>query len=280
MTSPPYIPSVRARSLGRRLREAREAADIRVGAAAASLGWSQGKVSHIESGRNRPSERDVELLLDLYGVRRPQRDELLALAREVDRRGWWNDYTDVLHGPYVALEDAAHTVLGWAPQVVPGLLQTPEYATEIMRIAHTDDEDVERRVRARVQRQLLLTRPSSPASLHVVLSEQILHNPVGGPDVMRDQLYRLVSEAHRPNVTLQILETASGAHAGLEGMFIVLKFPAPDPDVAYVEGVHGVVYLESPQTVADCNVRFESLHKQALDSDASAELIKAVARSM
>jgi transcriptional regulator with XRE-family HTH domain len=279
---PSYIPSVRARRLARSLREAREQADIRVTAAAARLGWSQPKLSKIEGARTKPSERDVADLLDLYGVTTPDRDAILALAREADKRGWWTDYIDVLHGPYVALEDASEQILGWAPQVIPGLLQTPEYAYEIMRAGHPNEpDDVERRVRARIQRQLLLSRGHAPARLHVILDESILEKPVGGAEIMRDQLYKVAGEAHRPNVTVQVLPKTTGTHAGLEGAFIVLQFGEPaDPDVAYVEGVHGVVYLESPQAVAECNVRFEALHKQALDHDESVSLIKEAAKGL
>jgi transcriptional regulator with XRE-family HTH domain len=276
---PAYIPSVRARRLARSLREAREAAGYRVTAAAASLGWSQPKLSHIEKGRTKPTVGDVERMLDLYGVTTPDRDALVALAAEADRRGWWTDYLDVLHGPYVVLEDAAAHILDWAPQVVPGLLQTPEYAREVMMLAHGHDSNgVERRVRARVQRQMLLTRPHPPR-FHVILDESVLMRPIGGRQVMRDQLYRLLSDADRGNVTVQILPLTAGGHPGLDGTFIVLRFAEPDdPDVAYVEGVHGAVYLESAQAVAQCSVRFEGLRAQALSPEESAEVIRSAAK--
>lgn len=281
-TDPPYIPSVRARRLARSLRDYREQADFRVGAAAASLGWSQSKLSKIEGGRTKPSEGDVGRILDLYGVTTPDRDAILALAREAERRGWWTDYVDVLHGPYVAAEDAAARILDWAPQVVPGLLQTPEYACEIMRAGHPDDPaDIERRVRARIQRQMLLTRETDPTHFHVVLDEPVLERPIGGPGIMRDQLYKLAAMARKPNVTIQVLSKASGTHAGLDGTFILLEFVEPaDPPVAYVEGLHGVVYLESPRSATECKDRFERLCEQALDPDKSVALIKESAKRM
>lgn len=274
---PPYIPSVRARRLARSLREYREQAGLGVTAAAASLGWSQPKLSHIEKGRTKPSDSDVALMLDLYGVTSPDRDAILALAQEAERRGWWTDYADVLHGPYVAAEDAAARILSWAPQVIPGLLQTPQYAWEVMKTGYPDDPaSVERRVRARIQRQMLLTRENSPALLHVVLDEFVLERPIGGLTIMRDQLHKLVSEARRSNVTVQVLPKTVGAHAGLEGNFILLEFAELlDPNVAYVEGVHGVVYLESPQAGAECKDRFERLEREALDTEESVALIKA-----
>lgn len=279
---PPYIPSVRARRLARSLREAREQVGLGVGAAAAQLGWSQGKVSHIEKGRNKPSEHDLGLMLDLYGVTTPDREALLALARDAERRGWWTDFIDVLNGPYVALEDEAAMICDWSPQLVPGLLQTPEYAKEVIRAGRPDDtEDLERRIRARVQRQMLLAREKEPPHLHVILDEAVLHRPLGGPEVMRDQLYKLAGDTTRHNVSIQILPWSAGTHAGLEGQLIMLRFTEPnDPDVAYVEGFHGAVYLESPQKVAQCNVAFRRLREAALDTDESAALIRDAAKRL
>ncbi|CNF39938.1 Helix-turn-helix [Mycobacterium tuberculosis] len=277
---PRYIPSVRARRLARSLREFREQAGLGVTAAAARLGWSQGKVSHIESARNKPNERDVELMLNLYGVSSPDREAILNLAREAEDRGWWTDYIDVLNGPYVALEDAAAEIGNWAPQVIPGLLQTQDYAREIIKAGELGEAgDIERRLQARMVRQTLLTREDSPPTLHVVLDEAVLGRPIGGSAMMREQLHRLASEAERPNVTIQVLPQSSGTHCGLEGSLIVLRFAEPaDPDVAYAEGFFGVVYMESPQQVAHCRLAFERICEAALDPDDSLSLIDAAAK--
>ena len=278
--SPRYIPSVRARRLARSLREFREQAGLGVTAAAARLGWSQGKVSHIESARNKPNERDVELMLNLYGVGSPDREAILSLAREAEDRGWWTDYIDVLNGPYVALEDAAAEIGNWAPQVIPGLLQTQDYAREIIKAGELGEaSDIERRLQARMVRQTLLTREDSPPNLHVVLDEAVLGRPIGGSAMMREQLHHLASEAERPNVTIQVLPQSAGTHCGLEGSLIVLRFAEPaDPDVAYAEGFFGVVYMESPQQVAHCRLAFERICEAALDPDDSLSLINAAAK--
>ncbi|RSN64836.1 helix-turn-helix domain-containing protein [Actinomadura sp. WAC 06369] len=278
--SPSYIPSVRARRLARSLREFREQAELGVTAAAARLGWSQGKVSHIESARNKPNERDVQLMLNLYGVGSPDREAILSLAREAEERGWWTDYTDVLNGPYVALEDAASEIGNWDPQVIPGLLQTPDYAREIMRAGDLGkSDDIERRIRARMVRQTILTREIDPPRLRVVLDEAVLGRPIGGPAVWRDQLRRLLSDAERGNVTIQVLPQSVGTHCGLEGSLIVLGFAEPaDPDVAYAEGFFGVVYMESPQQVEHCRLAFEKICEAALTPESSFELIEAAAK--
>ncbi|MEV5827276.1 helix-turn-helix transcriptional regulator [Spirillospora sp. NPDC052242] len=277
---PSYIPSVRARRLARSLREFREQAELGVTAAAARLGWSQGKVSHIESARNKPNERDVQLMLNLYGVGSPDREAILSLAREAEERGWWTDYIDVLNGPYVALEDAASEIGNWDPQVIPGLLQTPDYAREIIKAGDLGkSDDIERRIRARMVRQTILTREIDPPRLCVVLDEAVLGRPIGGPTVWRDQLRRLLSDAQRPNVTIQFLPQSIGTHCGLEGSLIVLGFAEPaDPDVAYAEGFFGVVYMESPQQVEHCRLAFEKICEAALTPESSLELIEAAAK--
>lgn len=276
---PTYIPSVRARRLARSLREAREQAGLSQSAVGASLSWSQQKVGHIENCRNKADEHDVDLMLALYGVQTPEREALMALAREAERRNWWSDYADILSGPYVALEDAASEIREWEPQVIPGLLQTQDYARELITGGRPDSsEETERRLKARMLRQTLLTRPQDPPRLHVILDEAILERPIGSPDIMSDQLYRLRSEARRPNVTIQVLPKSAGTHPGLDGSVIVLGFDGGDPDVGYAEGFHGAVFLESPHKVAVCRVAFERLSEDSLDPEDSAALIEAAAK--
>lgn len=278
--TPAYAPSVRARRLARSLKEARLQASLSATQAAARLGWSQPKISHIENGRTKPGEPDVAVMLDLYEVAGPQRDALLTLAREADRRGWWTDYTDVFTGSYVALEDEASLIRAWQHQVVPGLLQTQDYAREVIGAGRPGIGEVEirRHVMARMARQTLLRREPDAPRLHVVLDEAILHRPIGGEEVMRTQLRHLAEEGRRPNVTVQVLPRSAGTHSGLEGLFVLLNFPDPgDPDVAYAEGIYGDVYMESPAEIARCNVAFERLCREALSPEDSLAVITAAA---
>ncbi|RFS86414.1 XRE family transcriptional regulator [Actinomadura spongiicola] len=278
---PTYAPSVRARRLARWLRDFRRRSGLSQDAVAARLGWSQGKVGHLESGRNKAAPHDVALMLDIYGVVTPEREMVLELAERAEQRGWWTDYIDVLSSPYVALEDEASTIGDWTPQVVPGLLQTPDYARALLtawNLDSTSDREIERRLQARMARQTIITRTEAPPSLHVILDESVLARQIGGPEVQRDQMHRLVREARRPNVTIQVLPTSAGAHDGLEGGFILLRFAEPtDPDVAYTEGFHGATYLETPHLVSRCNVAFGRLCELALSPQKSASLIRAAA---
>ncbi|WP_160161192.1 helix-turn-helix transcriptional regulator [Actinomadura sp. K4S16] len=272
---------MRARRLARWLRDFRTRAKLSQELAAAQLGWSQQKVGHLETGRNKASPADVALLLDLYGVVTPEREAILDLAERAEQRGWWTDYSDVLSSPYVALEDEAAEICDWAPQVVPGLLQTQDYARALLETGNLDgtsEKEIERRLMARMARQTIVTRRENPPDLHVILDESVLHRKVGGADVLADQLHRLAREADRPNVTIQVLPTGSGEHIGLDGAFILLRYAEPaDPDVAYTEGFHGVVYLEAPHLVTRCNVAFERLRELALDPQESVALIEATA---
>lgn len=276
-----YVASVRGRRLAKSLQQLRDAAGLSQETAASRLGWSQGKVGHLEKGRNKPSERDVGLLLNLYGAGAADRATLLVLAREAERRGWWTDYSDLIDGAYVPLEDEASIIHDWAPQVIPGLIQTQDYAREIFTAfgpSAGDEQSIERRLKVRMLRQTLLTRAQNPPSLRIILDEAVLERPIGSPDIMRDQLYRLRSEARRPNVSIRILPKAAGTHPGLEGSLIILRFPDPeDPDVGYHEGIHGGTYLENPLQVARCNVAMELLQQAALTTEESVEMITAAA---
>lgn len=279
--TPAYIPSARAKRLARSLREHRERAELDRATVSARLGWSPAKIGHLETGRNKPSPEDVGLLLDIYGVSTPERDGLVVLACEAERRGWWTDYVDLFGGPYVALEDEAEWIGEWAPQVIPGLLQTPEYAVEVIQANRPDADpvDMERRLRARANRQLVLTRKKNPVRLDVIIDQPVLERDIGGRDVMRDQLYRLRAEAERPNVVIQVLPTATGTHAGLDGQVILLRSPEPDdPLIAYAEGYFGAVCLENPHQVRVCMVAFDRIREAALDPEQSAAMIEAAAK--
>jgi hypothetical protein len=275
--TPNYIPSVRAMQLARYLRIHRERAKLRVGEAAAALDWSQGKVSHLESGRNKAKPADVELMLELYGVTSPERDEILALANEADRRNWWAPYTDVLQGPFVALEDGADEIREWAPLLIPGLLQTPDYARAIMTRDDYDIAGIEHRLQARKNRQIILGR-NNPPTLRVILAELILHREVGNRFTMRAQLRKLLDESSRPNVTVQIVPRNSQVLDGLDGAFTVFGFSTGYPDVAYAEGFHGSTYLESPPQIERCNVAYERLRGAALNPQESTEMISVAAQ--
>lgn len=273
--------TVRQRRLARTLRQLRETAGLKPEAVALELRWDRSKVSRIETCRVRAKTGDVGELLDLYGIASPDRDALLALANAASQRGWWTAFNDVFTGSYVELEHDASLIREWQSQVIPGLLQTEDYARAIIGASRDTSttgisDGIERVVQARMARRTLLGRENAPA-LHVVLDEGVLQRQVGGRDVMRRQLSSLWDAAQRPNITLQILPFSAGAHAALLGSFIVLSYEDPaDPDVPYSEGPFGDVYPESAGESTRTNVMWNRIVDAALSPQRSAEVIAAL----
>ncbi|MBA9001571.1 hypothetical protein HNR21_000453 [Actinomadura cellulosilytica] len=246
--------------------------------AAACLGWNRFKLSRIEAGKTRATPADVARILDLYGVDPETHAALVQLARDAGRRGWWTGYSGVFTGGYVALEDEASEIRTYHVQLIPGLLQTEDYARAVISAGIPDDPaEVDKRLQARMARKTLLTRPNAP-TLKTVLAEPALRQLVGGKSVMRDQLYELRRIARRPNVTIRVLPYTVGAEAGVDGSFVILGYSDPlDPDIAYSEGIYGHIYLESAEHVARCRVAFDRIWEAALDEDESLKFIADIA---
>ena len=280
-------PTVRLRRLGMELRVLREAAGLSSQQAAEELGCSQSKISRVETSKSPVSVRDVRDLLGLYGVTdEEQRERLLGLARDSRQRGWWAEFGSWLPSgfdTYAGMEAATASVRAYQAQLVHGLLQTEDYARALLRALRVEDtrESVEKLVEFRMARQAQLTRAESPLRLWVIFEEEVLKRPVGGPAVMQAQLQRILEAAEEPTITIQVLPTARGAHAGLDGSFSVFEFPDPgDPDVAYVGGPIGTVFVEKIEDVRRFATRFDHLRAAALDIGESADLIAQYARDM
>jgi transcriptional regulator with XRE-family HTH domain len=275
-------PTVRRRRLGLELRRLREAAGITIEVVADRLECSSSKISRIETGHSGASPRDVRDMLAVYGVHGPAAEELVQVAREARQKGWWHLYGTVLTGAYVGLEAAASVIEQYESQVVPGLLQVPEYARTMIGKARPDisETEVERRIRVRLARQSLVTQ-DDPLHLAVVLDEAVFHRLVGGLAVMRRQLDHLLMMAGRPNVTLQVLPFAVGAHAGMDGSFAILRYDDPaDPDVVFAENAAGGLFLEKDEELRRYHVIFDQLRASALPPDQSAEFIAARAKEL
>ncbi|BCB80547.1 helix-turn-helix transcriptional regulator [Phytohabitans flavus] len=269
-------PTIRRRRLGAELRRRREAAGVTIEGVAERLECSASKVSRIETGHTTATPRDVRDMLEIYGVRGDECEELVQIAREARQKGWWHAYSTVLTGAYVGLEQAAESVRAYEQQVMPGLLQTEEYAKAMIRAARPDitTDEVERRVRVRLNRQSLLTQ-DDPIDLWVVLDEAVLSRPIGGDAVMCAQLERLVEAAELPNVTLQVLPFEVGAHAGMDGTFTILSFSEPsDPAVVFAENATGGLFLEKSEELRKYMFIFDHIRAAALRPEESAALIR------
>lgn len=249
--------------------------------AAREVGISKSALSRIENAQVSVLPPVARSLLELYGVEGPDIEALMQVAREARKRGWWHSYSDVLpewFEVYVGLEAEAAEIKTYQPQLVPGLLQTADYARAIIRAGHPDapDEEVERRVELRLRRQ----RAENGPKLWVVLDEAGLHRTVGGPAVMRTQLERIIKAAASPGITVQVLPFAAGEHGSMGSAFYVLTFPEPtDPGVVYVETRAGSLYLEG-QEVRDYTVVFNHLVATAANRRDSVAMLKAAAHNL
>jgi transcriptional regulator with XRE-family HTH domain len=269
-------PTIRRRRLGTELRRLREEARVTIDVVADRLGCSPSKVSRIETGHTSATPRDVKDMLDVYGIDGVASDELVQIAREARQKGWWHPYSTVLVGAYVGLEAAARSIRAYEQQVIPGLLQSEDYAVAMIRAARQSDTplEIDRRVHVRMARQSLLIQ-DDPIDLWVVLDEAVLSRPVGGHDVMLDQLVRLTEAAKLPNVTLQVLPFAAGAHAGMDGTFAILDFPeAEDPDVVYAENATGGLFLEKSDELKKYSSIFDTIRSTALTPEESIAMIE------
>jgi transcriptional regulator with XRE-family HTH domain len=279
-------PTVRRRRLGTELRKLRESNGYKLEEVAARLGVAPSTLSRIETGKAPTKSAYLSQILDMYGVTDPQQRQVLVdMAREGHRKGWWAAYDDVLPSGfdiYVGLEAETAAVRGYEVSVVPGLLQTQGYARAVLREIfprHTT-EQIERLVDLRIERQRRFD-DDPPIELWAVLDEAVIRRPVGGNAVMRDQLEHLLAAAARPGVTVQVLPFGCGAHAGHGGPFSILEFPnRSDSEVAYVESVVGIIYLEKDKDVRARAEAFDRLRAAALAPGASADLIAQVAREL
>jgi transcriptional regulator with XRE-family HTH domain len=283
--SPDQNPTLRGRRLAMELQRRREATGLTREEVARQLEWSPSTLFRIETGRSRPQPGNVRMLLELYGVSGPERDGLIQLTREARQPGWWHSFRDVLPNPYevyIGLEAGAASIRNFEPVVVPGLLQTADYAREIFRNGprELERDEVERRVEVRLARQQILSRNDRPR-LWAVIDEAVIHRVVGGPDVMRGQLRHLVESAKQGKTTIQVVPYRAGAHAGTIGAFVILDFPEPtDPAVVYVETLAGDIYLEQRSDVDRYTLAFDRLRAASLHPDDSVQLIEQVASTL
>jgi hypothetical protein len=219
----------------------------------------------MELGRVGLRERDVSDLLTLYGLDdEEERERLLGLAREANNPGWWHRFGDVLPSwfqSYIDLEGTAELIRLYDLQLIPGLLQTPEYTRAVVQLGRgsVPTEEVERRIALRLQRQEALTRPE-PIRLWAVVDEAALRRPVGGTTCIVEQLDHLIKISEMPNVTLQVAPFGLGGHAAQAGAFTILRFREPDlPDKVYIEHLTSALYLDTPEELDQYTAAMEAL---------------------
>jgi transcriptional regulator with XRE-family HTH domain len=271
-------PTVRRRELGALLRALRSARALTVDQVASELMCSPSKISRMETGQRGTTLRDVRDLCRIYGVTDDaQVGRLMNLARGGKEQGWWQPY-DLEFSTYIDLETAAVALNCYMSSVVPGILQTPEYA-QAMHLAgfqgYSDDE-IDKHVEVRMRRQARLVS-ELPLRLAVVLDEAVLRRVVGGPSVMGAQLDRLVEVSRLPHIDIQVIPYEVGAHPAMESNFNILEFDSSSLNVVYVEGLVGWIYLHKQQDIRRYWMVFERLREIALTPQESSEMIAKIA---
>lgn len=290
MTDRPTGSTVPRRQLGRHLRDLRNRACFTVRAAASALEWSEAKIWRIETGQTSLRGLDVEAMCRVYGAPPALARDLVALAKETKARGWWHAYGDVIPETfdlYMGLEESASHLSWYASELVPGLLQTEDYARAVIRggARGWSDGEIERRVRMRVARQALLTRLAAAPTVKVVFSEAVLRCPVGGGSLMVAQLERLVEVMDHPNVSIRVIPFEVGLHPGLQcGPFVLMRFPAigdgreVEPPTVYKDGLTGALYLDRSQEIARYKSAFSAIWTAAVGEAQTVSLLHEAAR--
>nr|WP_231933575.1 helix-turn-helix transcriptional regulator [Micromonospora coxensis] len=276
--------TVPRRELGRLLRQTREQAGIGLEAAAADLEWSRAKMYRIEAGQTPVRALDVDQMCRLYQAAPELTEVLVSLAKESKSKGWYHAYGEVIprwFQLYVGLESAASRIRTYEHALVPGLLQTPEYATEIARHRPgATDDDIAKLVDLRVERQRVLSRKRPvPPVFEAILDEALLHKRV---PAMTGQIDKLLAASGEPNITLRVLPLATElSRACVAGSFVILDFPtkgarSAEPTTVYKEGLSGALYLDRVEEVREYAQEWGKLAARALGVEESRELMREI----
>lgn len=276
-------PMVHRRRLGTELRRLRDRAGLKIEDVAAELECSVSKISRLETGKGIPKPRDVRDILRFFGVEDDDRwNRLISSAREGQRRGWWTRYADVLplhFETYLALEADASCLYTYDLNTLHGLLQTPDYAREIIRAVRVqlDEKGIDRFVDLRMARQELVTSGDGRLRLQSIVDEAALRRSIGSPEIMHAQLGKLLDLARLPNVILQVLPMTVWPHPAMSGSFTVVELADDhDQDIVHVEGPAGDQYLENIDAYLAV---FRDLGNRALDPRQSTALLRTVRRA-
>ncbi|WDZ88922.1 DUF5753 domain-containing protein [Nocardiopsis sp. HUAS JQ3] len=268
-------PTVRRRRLARELRRLREAAEMSTTQVTRELGWAAGRINHLENGRHRTDPSALRDLMRLYGVKDTDRvDAILALGRQAREKGWWHSYNNVLDADYLGFEAEASTASVYQPAVIPGLLQTADYAAVSARVSGAVTEaDIDHVVTARLERQKLL---HDDLNLMAIIDECALLRLVRSPEVAEEQITHLIKLGEGVNrVTLQVLPLSAGLHASMGSGFVILDYAdKSDPSLVYLEGRTRGTFLEQTEEVDDYRQVLASLMRSALSESESIKTLK------
>jgi len=271
-----YSPTIRKRSLSRKLVEARKECGLTTTDVQRELNWSATKLNWIEKAKwVEPRSDAVTDLCELYGIEGRERDALIKLAREGRHRGWWAKYNDVFSSELPGFEAGASVIRTFETAFIPGLLQVPGY---IQLVTHAygieDPAEIERRADARLKRQQILTREEDPCRLHAVIDENAVAR-ITSPDIRHAQLSHLIEITSQPNVDVQLLPVDRGVYPGAGEAFMHLSFPDPtERDIVYLETTIDHRMLEEADELERYRLRFGQLSAAALSPDETRTYLK------
>lgn len=288
-TSGPRNPTAIKRWFVFTLRRLREAQGLGRSDAARAIRATVKTLEHIEVGRRLPTALQLDKLLEIYSV--PERTDFFQdlLKRAKVGTDWWARFdfdTDPAALPeyfklFLGLESEAQEIDGFDAQVAPGLMQTSDYAKAVVRASALDEpseEDIARLVELRLARRAEVLGRAEPPTIWRVIHENALRLPVGGREVLREQLEYLLTSIEQPYITLQVLPASTGAHTGVEGAFTFLTF-APDlddPGLVHAETHARSLYYERPEELATYRKVLRRLHAQALPPEQSPTMLRQI----
>lgn len=283
-------PTIPRRRLGRLLRDLRQATGLTIAELARRIERGATTVQRLETGTaDRIRLWDIEAICQVCGADETTTEALKGLAQEGNTQNWWHQYGDLIplnFDVYMGLEAGAARLTSFQ-ELVPGLLQTSDYARALYRIGYPNesDTDIARRVEMRIRRQTLLTKKRRPAPLDVILDESALHRVIGGRRIMDVQLRHLADAGTRPNIMIRVLPFGAGVPLGdLTGPFTILDFPESkrgvpiEPSMVYAEGYAGAMYFEDPTVVERYRHAHAALGQVALSEQDSRQLLRDKAR--
>ncbi|MEV0840392.1 helix-turn-helix transcriptional regulator [Actinocatenispora sera] len=270
--------------LGRELGKLREQSGLKTAQIEARTGFSRSKIYRMETGKSPSRRADVEILCQIYRAPARLTKALTALATETTKTGWWHQYGDVIPSwfeLFAGMEAYAESMDIYEPELVTGLLQTHDYAYEVMRTADEDDgdeEEIERIVAMRLARQDRLT-DENPPRLNIILNEAVLRRPAGNGAIMAEQLRHVNDVGRRDGVVVRVLPFSAGLHAAMMGSFMYMRFPERAiPDVVYHDTVTGSLYLDRAAQRKPYRQMWRDIDRRALDRETSRDLIAKTAK--
>ncbi|KUM90372.1 MULTISPECIES: helix-turn-helix domain-containing protein [Streptomyces] len=273
----PERTTTRRRQLGAMMRKLRARKGMTLEEAGKLVGVSKATVSRYETQAGPVKWLIIDALCRGYGATEAERTAIVGLAKDAKQQGWWSSFADSIPESMnllLTLEDEAVQESHFACVYVPGLLQTRAYSTALQKANEVPLEpgEIERLVDIRMKRQEILNRPKPPR-LWAILDESVIRRVVGSPDIMKEQLGRLLEANESPHTTLQVLPFAKGAHAAALGSFVIIGGAEPGLDVVYVDFHTGSLFLEKDEELDRYRLAFEYLRAQALDMEASSAMI-------